>query len=251
MVVIVEKAAQWSDLLPQLLYADGLPDPDQTHLHLPAFYKVVFSTYRPFLPPLLHSSPPCLCAPRELDMPFLLLLSVPQFGKTSAQFPQYGKLSLYYMNFKPLSTIIFLYYGIIFFTIPIIGNILKQTNRIPPGKEVIKMTIEEQVKSLILERYGSIKAFSTAHDIPNSTVDNMFRRGFRQSSVHNVIKLCQALHISTDGVADGVIISTQLPPDIPFIPDSSLTPEQKALLDLFDQASPALQRAALAVLESK
>lgn len=69
------------------------------------------------------------------------------------------------------------------------------------------MTIEEKLKSLILKRYHSIREFTMAIDMPYTTMDSIFRRGIGNSSVSNVIKICKALRISADALADGEIVS--------------------------------------------
>lgn len=67
------------------------------------------------------------------------------------------------------------------------------------------MTIEEKLKDLILKRYHSVREFTIQHDIPYTTMDSIFRRGINNSSVSNVIKICKALGISADALADGDI----------------------------------------------
>lgn len=67
------------------------------------------------------------------------------------------------------------------------------------------MTIEQQLKDLILNRYHSIREFTIAIDMPYTTIDSIFRRGIGNSSVTNVIKICKALGISADALADGKI----------------------------------------------
>ena len=67
------------------------------------------------------------------------------------------------------------------------------------------MTIEEKLKALILERYKSVREFCQVVDMPNSTVDSIFRRGIANSSVANVIKICKVLNISADELAEGRI----------------------------------------------
>ena len=68
------------------------------------------------------------------------------------------------------------------------------------------MTIEDQLKNLILTRYRSIREFTIAVDMPYTTIDSIFRRGVGNSSVTNVIKICKALGISADELADGKIV---------------------------------------------
>ena len=68
------------------------------------------------------------------------------------------------------------------------------------------MVIEDQLKNLILSRYRSIREFTLIIDMPYTTIDSIFRRGIGNSSVANVIKICKALGISADGLADGKIV---------------------------------------------
>lgn len=67
------------------------------------------------------------------------------------------------------------------------------------------MTIEDKLKNLILSRYRSIREFTQVIDMPYSTFDGILKRGIDNSSVVNVIKVCQALEISADALADGQI----------------------------------------------
>ena len=68
------------------------------------------------------------------------------------------------------------------------------------------MSIEEKLKELILKRYHSIREFTISIDMPYTTMDSIFRRGIGNSSVSNVIKICKALGISADALADGEIV---------------------------------------------
>lgn len=67
------------------------------------------------------------------------------------------------------------------------------------------MTTEEKLKDFILQRYHSIREFTIQHDIPYTTVHSIFKRGVDNSSVSNIIKICKALGISADALADGEI----------------------------------------------
>ncbi len=84
------------------------------------------------------------------------------------------------------------------------------------------MTIEQELKALIVKRYGSAKNFALEINMPNSTLDNIFRRGVLNSSVTNIIKICNALEISADELADGKIVSRSSSA----VWASSLTPEE-------------------------
>lgn len=68
------------------------------------------------------------------------------------------------------------------------------------------MTTEEKLKEFILVRYHSIREFTIEIDLPYTTLDSLFRRGIGNSSVKVVIKICKALGISTDALADGEIV---------------------------------------------
>lgn len=68
------------------------------------------------------------------------------------------------------------------------------------------MTIEEKLKDYILHRYKSLREFTNAVDIPYTTMDSILKRGIGNSSVNNVIKICKALHISADALANGEIV---------------------------------------------
>ena len=68
-------------------------------------------------------------------------------------------------------------------------------------------TIEDSLKDLILTRYKSIREFTTAIEMPYSTMDTILKRGLNKASIGNVIKICRALDISTDELANGRIMS--------------------------------------------
>lgn len=70
------------------------------------------------------------------------------------------------------------------------------------------MTIEEQLKELIIERYDTVINFSKYVGIPNSSIAGILKRGINNSTVDNIIKICNELHISADALADGKIVPT-------------------------------------------
>jgi hypothetical protein len=69
------------------------------------------------------------------------------------------------------------------------------------------MTIEDKLHDLILSRYHSVREFTIAIDMPYTTMHSIFKRGIGNSSVTNIIKICKALGISADALADGEIVS--------------------------------------------
>ncbi|MHC1773641.1 MAG: hypothetical protein AB9907_18260 [Flexilinea sp.] len=68
------------------------------------------------------------------------------------------------------------------------------------------MSIEDELKSLILVRYKSMREFSNAISMPYSTLATIFKRSLSNASITNIIKICDALSISADGLADGRIM---------------------------------------------
>lgn len=67
------------------------------------------------------------------------------------------------------------------------------------------MTIEEQLKLLIKERYGSVRDFTLKIGMPYSTLDSILKTGIDKAKLENVLKICDALHISADALAMGEI----------------------------------------------
>lgn len=70
------------------------------------------------------------------------------------------------------------------------------------------MTIEQQIKDLILERSKTVKDFAKEIGMPYGTLDGVLRRGILASGTDNVFRLCKALGISIDALADGVVEET-------------------------------------------
>ncbi len=67
------------------------------------------------------------------------------------------------------------------------------------------MAIEEQLKSIILEQFKSVRAFTQAVGIPYSTIDNMLKRGIDGTAVSTVIAVCRLLNIDIDALAENRI----------------------------------------------
>lgn len=68
------------------------------------------------------------------------------------------------------------------------------------------MTKEEKLKAYILKKYHSLREFTLEVDMPYSTVTSVLKRGIDNSSIANVVKICRALGISTDALANGEIV---------------------------------------------
>lgn len=70
--------------------------------------------------------------------------------------------------------------------------------------------LENELKELIVEKYGSVRQFSIKIDLPYTTVDSILKRGLDNSNVGNVIKICKALDISIDNLLDNKEIVSNL-----------------------------------------
>ena len=70
------------------------------------------------------------------------------------------------------------------------------------------MTIEEKLKEYILSKYKSLRHYvnTSGIDVPYTTIDGIFKRGIYNSSISNILKLCQNLNISADELANGNIV---------------------------------------------
>ena len=71
------------------------------------------------------------------------------------------------------------------------------------------MTVEQRVKEMILMQYKTLKDFAKKIDIPYGTVDGILRRGFGNSNVENVFKICKELGISADELGKGKIVPVE------------------------------------------
>ena len=69
------------------------------------------------------------------------------------------------------------------------------------------MTIEEQLRNLIIEKYGSVTQFASVIGVPGSTIASILSRGIHKSSIDNVLAMCKALQISADEIAHDRIVS--------------------------------------------
>lgn len=62
---------------------------------------------------------------------------------------------------------------------------------------------EKQVKELIIQKFGSINAFSDSINIANSTVVSILERGFLNAKLKNVFTICKALNINPEDLESG------------------------------------------------
>lgn len=68
------------------------------------------------------------------------------------------------------------------------------------------MSIEEELKAAILSAHGSLREFAVSIDMPYSTLDSIFKRGLENASIRSIVKICDALEISADALAEGKIV---------------------------------------------
>lgn len=68
------------------------------------------------------------------------------------------------------------------------------------------MSIEEQLKNLILKKYKSLRQFAPYTGLPYSTIAAILKRGIMNSNIENVFKICEVLNISVDDLVNGKIV---------------------------------------------
>lgn len=67
--------------------------------------------------------------------------------------------------------------------------------------------IEDKLRKLITERYGSVKKFSDKVGLPYTTIASIFQRGISNAKVTNIIKITEELGIDINQLIDGKIVS--------------------------------------------
>lgn len=65
--------------------------------------------------------------------------------------------------------------------------------------------LESNVKSLIIEKYGSMKKFCETVDMPWTTLDSILKRGIANSNITNVLKITRELGIDAEKLVEGQI----------------------------------------------
>lgn len=62
--------------------------------------------------------------------------------------------------------------------------------------------IEDKVKEIIINEYGTLSSFAQKIQVPYTTVDTIFKRGFDKSNVTNVIAICKELNLDVESLVD-------------------------------------------------
>lgn len=68
------------------------------------------------------------------------------------------------------------------------------------------MSIEDKLREMINSRYKNIAEFAELCGIKYQTLISIFNRGIGNANIQNIIKICQTLGISADGLAENKII---------------------------------------------
>lgn len=98
------------------------------------------------------------------------------------------------------------------------------------------MGVEEELKKIIIDRYGSVNKFATVCNVPYSTIATIFVRGINKANISTVIAICKELKISADELANGKITPYQyIEANMEYINLDDLNEEnQKRLKDYYE-----------------
>ena len=68
------------------------------------------------------------------------------------------------------------------------------------------MTIENQLRELILLKYDSLREFTFNIGLPYSTLSTILKNGIMTANISNVVKICNALSIKIDELVEGRLV---------------------------------------------
>lgn len=71
------------------------------------------------------------------------------------------------------------------------------------------MTIENQLRELILLKHGLLREFTFNIGIPYSTLSTILKKGIMTATMSNMVKICNALDIKLDGLVAGRIVENK------------------------------------------
>lgn len=78
-----------------------------------------------------------------------------------------------------------------------------------PDPNKIEERVEDRLRTLIISRYGDVKTFAITVNISNSTMGAILQRGILNTTLKNVLAICDELGISMDALARGEIAYRQ------------------------------------------
>ena len=71
--------------------------------------------------------------------------------------------------------------------------------------------VENELKELILDRYGNLSEFCKKIDLPWTTLDSILKRGVDKANIKNILKITAELNIDVESLANGQIVSKGAP----------------------------------------
>ena len=71
--------------------------------------------------------------------------------------------------------------------------------------------VENELKELILDRYGNLSEFCKKIDLPWTTLDSILKRGVDKANIKNILKITAELNIDVESLANGQIVSKDEP----------------------------------------
>lgn len=71
--------------------------------------------------------------------------------------------------------------------------------------------VENELKELILDNYGSLAEFCKKIDLPWTTLDSILKRGVDKANIKNILKITAELNIDVENLANGQIVSKDEP----------------------------------------
>lgn len=66
--------------------------------------------------------------------------------------------------------------------------------------------VENELKELILDRYGNLSEFCKKIDLPWTTLDSILKRGVDKANIRNILKITSELKIDVECLANGEIV---------------------------------------------
>lgn len=105
------------------------------------------------------------------------------------------------------------------------------------------MTLEEQLKQIILSKYKNVSRFASAVGLPNSTIDSIINRkdGVTKAGVQKIIKIFALLNLDVESIDAGTlspkksqVLATTIFSDLPG--------DERELIFAYREASPEARR---------
>ena len=66
--------------------------------------------------------------------------------------------------------------------------------------------VENELKELILDRYGNLSEFCKKIDLPWTTLDSILKRGVDKANIRNILKITSELGLDVERLASGEIV---------------------------------------------